>query len=289
MTTVAIRDDATGTKANMSAIYDQADPRAYFRELGKLDYAIPAAAQPVFQRMVDAIRARRKGTVHALDLGCSYGINAALLKYPLAMADLQARWTDPVLHGIDSDAVREVDRAYFDAQPCADVRVIGLDPSEPAIAYAEDVGILDDGVTLDLERNAVPPALAETLAPIDMIVSTGCVGYVTQRTFAALMPAVTAGAAPWIGNFVLRMFPYDAIEQTLGGWGYVTEKLEGETFAQRAFASDIEQERVMAQVDRLGLDTAGLEADGALHAEFFLSRPKNEADIPLADLIDQAT
>ena len=44
-------DDINETKANMDHIYDQADPRAYFRELKVLGYAIPDAAKPIFQKL----------------------------------------------------------------------------------------------------------------------------------------------------------------------------------------------------------------------------------------------
>ncbi len=43
-----IVDQPGETKANMDAIYGEADPRAYFRELGKLDYRIPELAKPIF-------------------------------------------------------------------------------------------------------------------------------------------------------------------------------------------------------------------------------------------------
>ena len=41
-----IYDEANDAKASMEHIYDQPDPRAYFRELAKLDYAIPGHAKP---------------------------------------------------------------------------------------------------------------------------------------------------------------------------------------------------------------------------------------------------
>ena len=79
-------------KANMDHIYDQADPRSYFRELRKLDYAIPDAAKPIFQKLIANLRLRRNDHVHILDLGCSYGVNAALLKHDLSMPELYDHW-----------------------------------------------------------------------------------------------------------------------------------------------------------------------------------------------------
>ena len=57
--------------------------------------------------------------------------------------------------------------------------------------------------------------------------STGCIGYVTEKTFERLLPAVTKGGhAPWMANFVLRLWSFEPIEETLSDWGYVTEKLQ---------------------------------------------------------------
>jgi len=81
-------EEINEAKANMDSIYDQSDPRAYFRELEKLDYAIPNAAKPIFQKLITHRRRGQDDTVHVLDLGCSYGVNAALLKHDLSMDDL---------------------------------------------------------------------------------------------------------------------------------------------------------------------------------------------------------
>ena len=88
MTRDADFEDINEAKANMDYIYNQSDPRAYFRELKKLDYAIPEVAKPIFQKLITALQRRRNDTVHVLDLGCSYGVNAALLKHDLSMDEL---------------------------------------------------------------------------------------------------------------------------------------------------------------------------------------------------------
>ena len=79
MTRDADFEDINEAKANMDYIYNQSDPRAYFRELKKLDYAIPEVAKPIFQKLITALQRRRDDTVHVLDLGCSYGVNGRLL------------------------------------------------------------------------------------------------------------------------------------------------------------------------------------------------------------------
>src|SRR3546814_7020588 len=72
------------SKADFSAIYVQPDPRAYFRTLGALGYVIPHLARPVFDQLIEARqRAKGGGPITVLDLGCSYGVNAALMKYAI--------------------------------------------------------------------------------------------------------------------------------------------------------------------------------------------------------------
>lgn len=132
----------------------------------------------------------------------------------------------------------------------------------------------------------LPDTATEELAPIDLVTSTGCVGYVTEKSFERLMPVVTQERSPWIGNFVLRMFPFDSIEETLNDWGFVTEKLKDRTFVQRNFASVEEQEQVKDKLREQGIDPTGKESEGMLLAEFYLSRMATEvAETPIARLL----
>ncbi len=264
-------------KANMDHIYDQPDPRTYFRELRKLSYAIPDAAKPIFQNLISNLRRLRNNNVHVLDLGCSYGVNAALLKHDLSMPELYNHWGDEGLTGTTSEEVVESDLRYFSGlDEQADITVTGLDQAESAITFAEESGLLDEGLAINLETEPLPGAATKNLALVDLVTSTGCVGYLTEKSFKRLLPALTQRRLPWIGNFVLRMFPFDAIEETLEDWGYVTEKLEGQTFVQRDFVSAEEQEQVLEQLRNRGIDPAGKETEGQLLAEFYLSRPANE-------------
>jgi hypothetical protein len=40
------------------------------------------------------------------------------------------------------------------------------------------------------------------------VTSTGCVGYVTEKSFESLLLSMTQGRSPWTSNFVLQMFPW---------------------------------------------------------------------------------
>lgn len=270
-------------KANMDHIYNQPDPRAYFRELKKLDYAIPDAAKPIFRKLISFQRQRHGDPVCVLDLGCSYGVNAALLKHDLSMDELYEHWGQERLDDATLEEILQYDRRFFaNLEEPGNLQVIGLDQAENAVGFAEEVGLLDEGVAVNLETSPLTGQTQEELAEVDLVTSTGCVGYVTEKSFDRLLPAVTAGRPPWLANFVLRMFSFEAIEEMLAERGYVTEKLEDQTFVQRRFASAEEQAQVMEQLCEQGLDPTGKEATGHLLAEFYLSRPASEmAEAPI--------
>ena len=265
-------------KASLDHIYNQPDPRAYYCELRKLDYATPSAGKPLFLNLISRLRRLREKSVRVLDLGCSYGVNGALLKHDMTMAQLYDHWGQGGLRDVSPEAVMVHDRRFFaDREEPHTFEVIGLDRAERAVAFARETGLIDEGVVADLEADPLPDSAISQLADIDLITSTGCIGYVTKRTFKRLLPAVTRGHAPWMANFVLRLWEFEPIEATLSDWGYVTEKLENRTFKQRRFVGDGERERVLERLRERGIDPAGKEAEGHLHAEFFLSRPAADA------------
>lgn len=280
-------EDINEAKANLDYIYDEPDPRKYFSELGKLDYAIPDLAKPIFQKLISHLRHRKNGTIHVLDLGCSYGINAALLKYDLSMSELYQHWGNPALRAATSEEVAAHDRHFMNnLDEPADIEMVGIDLATSAIAFARNAGLLDEDIVINLETDPLPEAAKEKLSPIELVISTGCVGYVTEKSFDQLLPAVTQGQAPWMGNFVLRLFPFDPIEESLSEWGYVTEKFEGQLFPQRQFYSIEEQEQVVDRLCERGIDPAGQESKGSLLAEFYLSRPSDDAaQCPIEQLL----
>jgi hypothetical protein len=282
-------DEANEAKANFDKVYLQRDPRAYYRVLLGLDYVIPDLAKGVFRNVVSALEGLRGRRIKVLDIGSSYGINAALLRYPLDIDRLAQRYLDLDAAMIGSDEVLRLDRSYFSAWPGRDVEIVGLDVSEPAIDYACKVGLLDAGMAEDLECGPPSARLKEMLRGVDLIISTGCVGYVSERTFSRLLAAID-GPKPWIASFVLRMFPFGAIERVLAEQAaMVTEKLEGVTFIQRRFHSEQECREALAMLDQQGIKIQGKEAEGFYHAELFLSRPRRELDCVSLDEIAAVT
>ncbi len=267
--------DETG-KIDLTAIYDRPDPRDYYQTLVNLDYRIPAEAAPVFRQVIASERSvRRRRPLKLLDVGCSYGVNAALLKHDRTLPELFRAYGATATAALSRRELLARDRAGY--RPNPELTVIGLDPAERAVGYAREAGILDGYLTRDLESEAPTAEERTLLADVDLVISTGAIGYVGAPTFSRILDA--AGRRPWLALFALRMFSFDAIAALLKARGYAVFKLAGRTFHQRHFADGRERAEVFANLDGLGLDPAGYESDGWYHAEFFFAHPAGE-DVP---------
>ncbi len=180
-----------------------------------------------------------------------------------------------------------MDRNYFRSWPARNRdNFIGVDTSRPATDYALKSGLIMAAVTSNLEEAEPTAAEMVSLTGLHLIISTGCVGYVTDKTLDRILAQQRPGATPWIANLVLRIFPYDGIAASLARHGLVTEKLEGVTFVQRRFHSQQEYEETLQTLRRLGINSDGKEAEGLFHAELHVSRPAADvAATPLPELI----
>jgi carnitine O-acetyltransferase len=84
------------------------------------------------------------------------------------------------------------------------------------------------------------------------------------------------------------MYPFEPVADVLAGLGYETIHLD-RVFKQRRFASREEQSLVLDTLSTMGLDPRGLEADGWLYAQLYLSRPRAKEPIAAVDLATRAS
>lgn len=276
-----IYDCANEAKASFDDVYNAPDPRRYYRELGALGYRIPTEAKPVFKRV---IRAKGQERLNIIDVGCSYGVNAAMLRFDLSFADLVERYTDPAMeHRSVAEVVRQ-DLLEFAEMPVAiDASFIGLDVAHEAVGYAKAVGLLEEAITEDLEANPISERAREAIADADLIITTGAIGYVTERTFVRVLDAVER-EKPWIAAFALRQFPFEPIAEELMSFDMETERLGGRHFPQRAFKDEEEREGAIEALRAAGCNPEGLESTGSYFADFYLARPRSECATSIADL-----
>ncbi|MGW7427761.1 hypothetical protein ACWGJB_48965 [Streptomyces sp. NPDC054813] len=268
-------------------IYDQPDPRAYFRVLGSLEYQTPHHGQNIFRRALAACEqtASAAEPARVLDICCSYGINAALLNHHVTLDDLYDHYTSPQATALTTADLIEWDRDYYAARRRHDaVRVIGIDIAANAISYARAVGLLEDGFAENLETAAPSSALCRALLNARLITITGGATFLSPRTFQAVLAHVQGPV--WVAAFVLRTCSYASIAAYLTSHGLVTESTTTHTFAQRRFTDADERQHAIAAVTAAGEDPGGKEACGYFHTSLHLSRPREHATaFSLTDLM----
>lgn len=260
-------------KTRFDDIYDQPDPRAYFTRLAPYEYEIPHHAQGVFRRAHAARSAAGSpdGAVSVLDLCCSYGINAALLTCDVTLADLYAHYTAPEVRSLSPAELIDCDKEFYASRRLPDAPpVIGLDAAPNAVRYGLAVGLLDRAYAENLELHPPSPALRAAVSGVGLVTVTGGIGYITHRTFDALLRC--ARRPVWVSAFVLRTVPFDRIGATLAAHGLTVRKDTSRTYPQRLFTSEEEQRGAVAQVRAAGADPAGLESEGRYHTWLYEAR-----------------
>lgn len=263
-------------KADFDDIYGRPDPRAYYSRLGSYDYEIPQHGKTVFQQILEVLPTDNPTVV---DLCCSYGVNAALLKHDIELDELYDHYCSPDVAGLTSDALAQYDRQFYSDRRVPDApEVIGLDAAAPAIEYALGVGLLDHGASEDLETRDPSPGLASAMSQTDLVTVTGGIGYVTERTFDRLLGCTDPDRRPWVASLCLRTVPFEPIAECLESHGLVTEHLEDVSFPQRRFATQEEQESALSALARRGLSPEGREAEGSYFVDVYLSRPVDEVE-----------
>ena len=281
-------------KTNFDLVYDLEDPREYFNALGEFDYCVPQHGQRVFRTLTETLREEKRGGADPCRLGvvdvcCSYGINAALLKHDTTLDDLYARYGSAEVAGLSGRELVEADAAFYGGRRMEEApEVVGVDIAHNAVSYGVRSGLLDAGFAENLEEDEPSGELGRAVVGADLLTVTGGVGYVSERTFGKLLDRMTNGSdgqVPWVAAFALRWVSYEEISEVLSGYGLVTEKLSGHTFTQRRFTGDAEREYVLGELANMGVDTSGKEADGWYHANFYLSRPAGEAETPVEELL----
>jgi hypothetical protein len=249
---------ARSGKAQFGHVYNRADPRGYFQTLRDLEYQAPAHGERVFGRLVQRLREHLdREDVVMLDLCCSYGI-----------------YGSPELAALSTDELAVADRAFYrEHRRSHPVQIVGIDVADQAIAYAQRVGLHWAGSSENLEREDSSTALAHLLTGVDLITVTGGIGYITERTFDRVLKHASTEDGCWVAAFALRWVHYERIAGVLARYGLATEQLSKHTFRQRRFADDTERDYVLDELENMGIDPAGKEAEGWYHSNFYLSRP----------------
>ena len=214
-----------------------------------------------------------------LDLGSSYGLLAMTLNdnvsLPSLAAGLAAQGLLPAASRADAVAAYGRLAASLRGEDKVALPVLALDASQPALDFALAARLVAAAVHADLEANAIGDEDAQLVAQCNVLVCTGAIGYVTEKTIGQI--------APLLGNrgketaaivfSVLRMFPHKAVVAELERHGFAVRCLS-HAIRQRSYESDEEKEGVVAMIrerEANGLVPPGVDDEDALYATLFVA------------------
>ena len=273
------------SKASFADAYEASTPHAYLAEMARLGYQIGEQARPYCVAAAELLRAKNgmASSVQMLDIGCSYGLASAFVKYGCSFEEIVSFFHSRAPQ--ERTACAESMRQWLSVVPRAfDMRVVGLDMSKPATDFGLSAGLLDAAVTTNLEDDDTE--LSETdlawIRSCNLVVSTGAIGYVTEKTLRHVIDALTTRKmdefGPAAAFTVLRMFDTTDIAKLFESRGWRFTRIPGLLLPQRKFASDEEHERVIDDLRARGVDVLGCENEGILLAELFVAAPHDVHD-----------
>lgn len=152
-----------------------------------------------------------------------------------------------------------------------------IDTSKPALNFAKKAGLCEDAFCINLEQDSVPVEFNETLSNIDLVISTGCVGYIGWKSFEKLFESISdsRGPLPIFAFTALRIFPMDNIERVFKENNFELIKTRIGPLKQRRFHNEKEMSKTVELLQTRGIQTENLEETGYYFAEFFIGGPKN--------------
>lgn len=271
-------------KANFDDVYQAPTPHAYFETMDQLEYAIGQEARPFFLSTVALMRRQlgKEIPIRMLDLGCSYGVGSALVKYGFSFGEIADFFsTHP-----DSNygrCIKETREWLAENKPAQPIACIGTDSSAEAIKFGAESGLLDDGIAHDLESDPrLSPEECSLMQKCNLLICTGAIGYVGERTLDAILQQLGKDTprphGPYIVVTILRMFSPSLVAKTFATHGYSFLPVPGVHLRQRRFRDEMEQTDAIKQIRARGLDPGPLEEDGYHYADLFVGAP--ESDLP---------
>lgn len=256
-------------KKNFNDVYTKKYPASYLEKMGSLDYRIPDQTKPLYKHLSERIGIYLKRPISILDLGSSYGINSALLNHELVMDELDEFF----IKQNPQPSIKQVHN-FFDELPNhnPNLKFYLVDISSQALEFAEKAGLCEGSFCVNLENEPLPKEFKTTLGDIDLVVATGCVGYIGWKSFEKMFEIFKSqNTFPIFAFSVLRMFHMDEIEKVFKKYGYEIIKTKIGPLRQRRFYNDEEQQKTVDLLKSRGLDTSSLEENGSYYANFFIA------------------
>lgn len=260
--------------ADLSGLYNEPDPRAYYAALHALDYQTPRHVQKLASWCCTQQQVEDRWI---LDVGCGFATNAAGLRHGIDPSALFARYDDPTFSAMSSNDLHTADREYFAEQETAPHHVAGLEVAENALRYGELTGLLSAGFSEDLTQGPPSERLMEIINQTSVITESGVPIFIFPYVLDTILKAHTARHRPWIVTAPPRYTDMGVYEAMLATHGYVLETVS-EGLPHRRFVSDTEQQSVIADQAAMGLNNDREEAEGYILVNLYLARPESECN-----------
>jgi hypothetical protein len=271
--------DELKVKKDFTDIYTQESPYEYLKEMDRLEYSISDSTKPLYNSIIEQLEDTLSRPVNILDLGSSYGINSALMKYDLTMSELN----DFFLNGSEPTK-KETKQFYEKCTGNDNMNFYQIDISEEALKFSEEMDLCEKGMNVDLEAEKLN--LLESLPKIDVVIATGCIGYIGYRSISNLLKVIKSRQSnsteseteyiyPIFAFSVLRMFDMEDIEEVFEIYDYSIVKSDIKPIRQRNFSDPKEKVQTISLLHGMGIDTKKYEDDGNFYSDFYIAKSKN--------------
>jgi len=266
-------------KTNFTNIYTQDSPYEYLKEMNRLEYSISDFTKPLYNTIIKQLEKTLSRSINILDLGSSYGINSALMKYNLTMLELNNFF----LTGT-KPTKKETVQFYEECKNNINMNFYQIDISKEALKFSQDMNLCERGMNVDLETKKLN--LLESLPKMDIVIATGCVGYIGYKAFLNLLKIIKNRELnskkskkehinPIFAFSVLRMFDINDIKEVFERYDYSLVKSDIKPIHQRNFSGVKEKEQTISLLHEMKIDTKKYEDVGNFYADFYIARSKN--------------
>jgi hypothetical protein len=255
-------------KKDFTGIYTQDSPYEYLKEMNRLEYSIPDSTKPLYNSIIEQFEDASSRPINILDLGSSYGINSSLMKYDLTMSELN----DFFLNGSEPTK-KETKQFYEECTSDDNMNFYQIDISEEALKFSEEMNLCVRGMNVDLEAEKLN--LLGSLPKIDIVIATGCIGYIGYKAFANLLKVIKNRQSNSIESETDRMFDMEDIEEVFETYDYSIVKSDIKPIHQRNFSDPKEKAQTISLLHDMEINTKKYEDGGNFYADFYVAKSKN--------------
>ena len=270
--------DELKIKKKFTDIYTQNSPYEYLKEMDKLEYFISDFTKPLYNSIIEQLVETTSRPINVLDLGSSYGINSSMIKYNLSMSELNDFFLNK-----SEPTKKETKQFYEKCNINENINFYQIDISEEALKFSEEMNLCERGMNVDLEAEKLN--FLESFPKIDIVIATGCVGYIGYKAFLNLLKVIknrqsysneseVECTSPIFAFSVLRMFDMKDIEEVFEMHGYSIVKSDINPIRQRSFSDPKEKAQTVSLLHNMEIDTKKYEDEGSFYADFYIARPK---------------